>query len=93
MSDPARRKGQATGRGERDAGGANWKRWALGIAVVLLAIIVLQNSQKVQIKLLFIEGQTPLIVGLLIAGALGGVIGYITPLLRRGRREEHRHED
>lgn len=58
--------------------------------MLLLAIIALQNSQKVEIKLLFIEGETPLIVGLLIAGALGAVIGYVAPLVRRGRRAESR---
>lgn len=91
MSDPARRTRQGTGRVEREAAGAQWKRWALGVAVVLLAIIAIQNSQKVEIKLLFIEGQTPLIVGLLIAGLLGAVIGYVAPLVRRGRHEEQRH--
>lgn len=94
MSDPTRRTGQAGERvGPRDTGGVNWKRWALAVAIVLLAIIALQNSQKVEIKLLFIEGQTPLIVGLLIAGALGAVIGYVTPLVRRGRREERKHKE
>ena len=95
MSDPTRRTGHSTRDrvGPRDANEVSWKRWALGIAVVLLAIIAIQNSQKVEIKLLFIEGQTPLIVGLLIAGALGAVIGYVTPLVRRGRREERKHKD
>ena len=93
MSDPTRQKGQSDRRLEPDAGGANWKRWALGIAIVLLAIIAIQNSQQVQIKLLMIEGETPLIVGLLIAGALGAVIGYVAPLVRRGRREDHRRGD
>jgi uncharacterized integral membrane protein len=90
MSDQSKRGSQLTRHGAREPEGVNWKRWALGIAVVLLAIIALQNSQKVEIKLLFINGETPLIVGLLIAGALGAVIGYITPLVRRGRRTDTR---
>lgn len=93
MSDPARRTGKGTARVSKEASSPEWKRWALGIAVLLLAVIAIQNSQKVEIKLLFIEGQTPLIVGLLIAGALGAVIGYVTPLVRRGRRAEQRRED
>lgn len=92
MSDPTRRSGKTGERVGADAGAVQWKRWALGVAIVLLAIIAIQNSQEVEIKLLFIEGQTPLIVGLLIAGALGAVIGYVAPLVRRGRREE-RHKD
>lgn len=93
MSDPKRRSGSQLPRnGAVDGGGVSWKRWALGIAIVLLAIIALQNSQKVEIKLLFIQGETPLIVGLLIAGALGAVIGYVTPLVRRGRRDDGHRE-
>lgn len=92
MSDPSRRAGQRARSVNPDAGGVQWKRWALGIAVLLLAIIIIQNSQTVPIKLLVIHGEMPLIVGLLIAGALGAIVGYITPLVRRGRREEH-HKD
>lgn len=93
MTDPTRRSGGQPPRSSAtDSGAVSWKRWALGIAVLLLAIIALQNSQKVEIKILFIQGETPLIVGLLIAGALGAVIGYITPLVRRGRREESRRD-
>jgi uncharacterized integral membrane protein len=90
MNDPARRRGQRTQRVPESGSSIQWKRWALGIAVLLLAIIALQNSQEVEVKLLFIEGQMPLIVGLLIAGALGAVIGYVTPLVRRGRRSDRR---
>lgn len=90
MSDPTRRAGKIERRVEPDPGGSNWKRWALGLAVLLLAIIAIQNSQQVEIKLLMIQGEMPLIVGLLIAGALGAVIGYIAPLVRRGRRGSDR---
>lgn len=95
MSDPTRprpnqrRSGAAEGP---DTGGVRWRRWAFAIAVVLLAIIAIQNSQKVEIKLLFINGEMPLIVGLLIAGVLGAIIGYVTPLALRGRRAERRRE-
>ncbi len=58
-----------------------------------MAIIALQNSQKVEIKLLFINTETPLIVGLLIAGALGAVIGYVARMVRRHRRDERRREE
>ena len=60
----------------------------MAAAVLLLAIIALQNSQKVEIKLLFINTETPLILGLLIAGVLGAVIGYIAPMVRRGQRQD-----
>ena len=65
-----------------------WKFWAWGIAVLLLLIIVLQNSQDVKFKVLFfIDTSAPLVFLLLLAAALGAVIGYTAPILRR-----HRHK-
>jgi uncharacterized integral membrane protein len=72
------------GRKERPS----WRLWAIGIAVVLLAIIVIQNSQEVPIDFLFVETETPLIVGLLVAGALGALIGWLAPIVRRGRKDD-----
>ena len=72
--------------------GTNRRVWALGIAVLLLAIIVAQNAQDVDVDILFINTTAPLIVVLLIAAALGAVIGYVAPLVRRHRREERRRE-
>ncbi len=69
-------------------GGANWKLWVAGIAALLLTIFVVQNSQKVVIDFLFVETETPLIFGLLIAGLLGFAIGWLLPIVRRGRRGE-----
>jgi uncharacterized integral membrane protein len=64
-----------------------WKAWALGTAGVLLLILVLQNLQEVRVDFLFIHTTIPLIFALLIAGALGALIGWATPHIRRGRRE------
>jgi uncharacterized integral membrane protein len=66
---------------------AGWKAWALGIAGALLLILVLQNLQEVRVDFLFIHTTIPLIFALLIAGALGALIGWATPHIRRGRRE------
>jgi uncharacterized integral membrane protein len=68
--------------------GTNWKLWMLGIAALLLAIVVVQNSQEVPVDFLFVETTMPLIFGLLAAGALGFVIGWLVPIVRRGRRED-----
>ncbi len=57
-------------------------------AVALLAIFVIQNSQDVQIEFLFTTTDTPLFLGLLIAGGLGAVIGWAAPRLRRGGEGE-----
>ncbi len=62
------------------------------LAIVLFAIFVLQNSQDVEINILFVKTTTPLFLAILIAGALGAVIGWALPYLRRGRRAEREHE-
>ena len=84
MADPARES--RTAPTER----TSWRHWALGVAVVLLAIIVIQNSQEVRVEILFGEFNAPLILVLLITAALGAVIGYVAPVLRDHRRRERR---
>ena len=64
----------------------------LVVAILLLAIFVLQNAQKVTVDFLFVETETPLIFALLIAGALGALIGWAWPHVRRGRRQEREFE-
>ena len=64
---------------------SSWRPWALGIAVLLVVILIAQNSQDVKVKFLFVDTTTPLIFALLIAAALGAVIGYVGPLIRRHR--------
>jgi uncharacterized integral membrane protein len=72
--------------------GTTWRQWLLWTAVLLLAIIVLQNLQEVDVDILFLNTKAPLIVLLLAAAALGAVIGYVTPLVRRHRRDERRRD-
>ncbi|HMT04622.1 MAG: DUF1049 domain-containing protein [Solirubrobacterales bacterium] len=65
-----------------------WKFWVFGIAVLLLLIVVLQNSQHVEFKILFlVDTSAPLVLLLLLAAVIGAVIGYTAPILRR-----HRHK-
>jgi uncharacterized integral membrane protein len=56
--------------------------------VVLVAVVALQNSQEVRVDVLFLSVDAPLIVTLLVAVAIGALIGYIAPVLRRHRRNE-----
>ena len=51
---------------------------------MLFAILVLQNSQEVEVEFLFTTTDTPLFLALLMAGALGALIGWATPRVRRG---------
>jgi uncharacterized integral membrane protein len=53
------------------------------VAVVLAAIFVLQNTQKVDVKFFFSTTNIPLIFALLLAAALGFVIGLALPRFRR----------
>lgn len=55
---------------------------ALGVLLVLLAIFVLQNTQRVNISFLGWDGQAPLAAALLIATALGALIAITAGSLR-----------
>jgi uncharacterized integral membrane protein len=66
----------------------NWRAWLVGILSALVLIVALQNSQEVSFELLFASFNAPLIVVILLAAAIGVLIGYIAPLVRRHRREE-----
>jgi uncharacterized integral membrane protein len=66
----------------------NWRAWTVGILAALVLIVALQNSQQVSVEILFVSTEAPLIVILLVAVAIGALIGYVAPVLRRHRREE-----
>jgi uncharacterized integral membrane protein len=66
----------------------DWRAWAVGILVALVVIVALQNSQQVRVDVLFVTVDAPLIVILLAAVAIGALIGYVAPLVRRHRRGE-----
>jgi uncharacterized integral membrane protein len=63
----------------------NWRAWGIGVLIALVAIVCLQNSQEVHVDVLFLSVNAPLIVILLIAVAVGALIGYVAPVLGRGR--------
>jgi uncharacterized integral membrane protein len=69
----------------------NWRAWITGILILLVVIVCLQNSQKVSVEVLFASFDAPLIIVLAIFAALGALIGYIAPVVRRHRREERLH--
>lgn len=66
----------------------NWRAWIVGALVAVVVIVALQNSQQVRVDVLFITVDAPLIVTLLAAVAIGALIGYVAPLVRRHRRDE-----
>jgi uncharacterized integral membrane protein len=66
----------------------NWRAWTVGILIAIVVIVALQNSQQVRVDVLFVTVDAPLIVTLLAAVAIGALIGYVTPVVRRHRRDE-----
>jgi lipopolysaccharide assembly protein A len=77
--DTTRPRGQET----------NWKLWAGLVALIILVVFVVQNSQEVEVDFLFTTTSTPLIFALLIAAVLGAVVAWLFPRVRRGRHREH----
>jgi putative membrane protein len=75
---------QARPRGQ----GREWKLWAAIVALVLLVVFVVQNSQEVEVDFLFTNTTTPLIFALLISALLGALIAWLLPRVRRGGRRE-----
>ena len=69
----------------------NWRAWLVGSLIALVLIVALQNSQEVSFDVLFASFQAPLIVVILLAVAVGALIGYIAPVLRRHRREDRQN--
>lgn len=70
----------------------NWRAWGVGALVALVLIVALQNSQEVRVDVLFLTVSAPLIVTLLVAVAIGALIGYVAPVIRRHRRDEARKD-
>lgn len=68
--------------------GTDWRTWVVGILGALVLIVALQNSQRVQVDVLMVNLTAPLIVVILAAVAIGALIGYVAPLVRRHHREE-----
>jgi uncharacterized integral membrane protein len=71
----------------------NWRAWLVGSLVALVLIVALQNSQEVSVEVLTASFQAPLIVVILLAAAIGALIGYVAPLVRRHRREDRQQHN
>ena len=82
MADPA---GQKRPLPTPQGGEPNWKRRAMiAVAAVLLLFMAL-NFQKVEVNFIFGSAQMPLIIALMIAAALGALVGWAAPRLRSSR--------
>ena len=73
--------------------GRSWRFYVLIVAMIVLTIFVLLNSQEVEVDFLVGQTNAPLIVALLLAGGLGALIGWALPHVRRSRKYERERED
>jgi uncharacterized integral membrane protein len=68
--------------------GTNWKAVAIGGVVVVLLIFIALNFQTVEVNYVVGTTRTPLIFALLIAAGLGMLVGWLLPVVRRGRKAD-----
>ena len=71
----------------------SWRAYLAGTLALLALILVIQNSQKVEFKFFFVEGETPLFFGLIIALVLGALVGWLLPRVRGGRHDRNGERD
>jgi uncharacterized integral membrane protein len=66
--------------------GSNWKRRAFVAVGAVLLLFMALNSQRVEVNFIFGSAQMPLIFALLVAAALGALVGWAAPRLRGSRK-------
>ncbi|MDQ3102459.1 MAG: LapA family protein [Actinomycetota bacterium] len=71
----------------------SWRVYLAGILALLALILVIQNSQTVEFKFFFVDGETPLFFGLIIAFMLGALVGWLLPRVRGGGRHRDAEKD
>jgi uncharacterized integral membrane protein len=75
-------------RPQRTDGGTSWRQWALGVVIVILLLFMALNSQQVEVDLIIGTAKMPLIFALLIAAALGALVGWAAPRIRAHGRKD-----
>jgi uncharacterized integral membrane protein len=73
---------RASGRRQR-----GWRFYVALTAALLALIFVLQNTEQTNVTFLFATTELPLFFALVIAIALGALIGWLTPRVRRSDRD------
>jgi uncharacterized integral membrane protein len=80
-------------------GGADERRRLGGGAIAtigggaLLVIFMLQNTDKVKVKVLFWDFMWPLWLVMIVSALIGAVVWFGIGVLRRHRRRQERRED
>ncbi len=65
----------------------NRKRWLLIGAGLILLLILALNSQSVEVNFILGSAEMPLFFALVVAAALGALVGWATPRIRGSRRD------
>lgn len=87
MSDRPNR-GPAPLPGQKPRKDRGWRFYA-AIAVALVALVfIIQNSQEVEVDFIIATTSTPLFFVLVITFALGALVGWLWPHVRRDRKRQ-----
>lgn len=70
-----------------------WRTYAAGAVAIVVLLFVIQNSQKVAVDFIFATTDTPLFFVIVVSVALGWLIGWLLPHVRRDRRRERNERD
>lgn len=84
MSDNERGHGQA--KQDRDF---PFGLILVGIVGVILVLFIVSNGHGTDLNFLWLNANMPLWAVILIAGALGALIGWLVPAVRRGNKRRN----
>lgn len=82
MADPGQNRLPVPGNRSE---GMGWKRKLMIAGGLVLLLFMALNFQKVEVNFIFGSAQMPLIIALMIAAALGALVGWAAPRLRSSR--------
>ena len=70
-----------------------WRTYAAIAVGLVVLVFIFQNAQKVEVDFVFANTSTPLFFVIVISIALGWLIGWLLPHVRRDRRRERSERD
>lgn len=87
MNDrPSRGAAPVPGQGPKKD--RSWRFYAAIAVAIVALILIVQNSQDVEIELIFATTTAPLFFILIITFVLGALFGWLWPHVRRDRRRQ-----
>ena len=74
--------------GEKKSSDRTWRFYAAIVIVIVALIFILQNSQDVQVDVIFATTTAPLFFVLLLTFVAGAIVGWLLPRVRGRRKDE-----